>query len=67
MVKYSILIGQVDAHCLSGVDALNVALEVVLFAATMNLGQGWKTILVLFGCKGGGLMDCAERRIADEV
>ncbi|QIW99164.1 hypothetical protein AMS68_004682 [Peltaster fructicola] len=31
-----------------GVDALNTSLEVLLFAATMKFGQGWKTILVLF-------------------
>lgn len=34
-----------------GVDALNTVLEVVLFAAVMNLGQGWKTVLTLFGCR----------------
>ncbi|MCJ1312404.1 hypothetical protein MMC25_006078 [Agyrium rufum] len=32
-----------------GVDALNTVLEVLLFAAAMNLGQGWNTILTLFG------------------
>jgi ethanolaminephosphotransferase len=31
-----------------GVDALNTSLEVLLFAATMKLGQGWRTVLVLF-------------------
>ena len=31
-----------------GVDALNTSLEVLLFAATMKLGQGWRTMLVLF-------------------
>lgn len=31
-----------------GVDALNTSLEVLLFAATMKFGQGWKTVLVLF-------------------
>jgi len=31
-----------------GVDAINTTLEVLLFAATVNLGQGWKTIAVLF-------------------
>ena len=31
-----------------GVDALNTSLEVLLFAAAMNFGQGWKTVLVLF-------------------
>lgn len=32
------------------VDALNTAFEVVLFAGTMHLGQGWKTVLTLFAC-----------------
>jgi len=31
-----------------GVDACNTTLEVVLFSAAMNLGQGWQTVLVLF-------------------
>jgi ethanolaminephosphotransferase len=31
-----------------GVDALNTSLEVLIFSAAMNLGQGWKTILILF-------------------
>lgn len=31
-----------------GVDAINTSLEVLLFAATMRFGQGWKTVLVLF-------------------
>lgn len=34
-----------------GVDAINTTLEVLLFSATMNLGQGWKTVLTLFACK----------------
>lgn len=33
-----------------GVDAINTTLEVLLFSAAMNLGQGWKTILTLFAC-----------------
>lgn len=33
-----------------GVDALNTVLEVLLFAAAMKLGQGWNTVLTLFGC-----------------
>ena len=33
-----------------GVDALNTCLEVLLFAAAMNLGQSWKTMLVMFAC-----------------
>ena len=32
-----------------GVDACNTMLEVLLFAAAMNLGQGWYTVLTLFG------------------
>ncbi|KAI9817690.1 MAG: hypothetical protein M1832_004584 [Thelocarpon impressellum] len=32
-----------------GVDACNTSLEVLLFAAAMNLGQGWRTVLTLFG------------------
>jgi len=32
-----------------GVDALNTTLEVLIFSACMNLGQGWKTMLTLFG------------------
>lgn len=32
-----------------GVDACNTVLEVVLFAAAMNLGQTWNTVLTLFG------------------
>ena len=32
-----------------GVDALNTVLEVLLFAAAMNLGQSWYTVLTLFG------------------
>lgn len=36
---------------LTGVDACNTVLEVLLFAAAMNLGQGWNTVLTLFGGK----------------
>ena len=32
-----------------GVDACNTVLEVLLFAAAMNLGQSWNTVLTLFG------------------
>ncbi|KAI9842144.1 MAG: hypothetical protein M1837_007431 [Sclerophora amabilis] len=32
-----------------GVDACNTTLEVLLFTGAMNLGQGWRTILILFG------------------
>lgn len=34
-----------------GVDACNTVLEVLLFAAAMNLGQSWYTVLTLFGCE----------------
>ena len=33
-----------------GVDALNTTLEVLLFAAATNLGQGRNTVLTLFAC-----------------
>ncbi|KXT13413.1 hypothetical protein AC579_9909 [Pseudocercospora musae] len=33
-----------------GVDALNTSLEVLLFAAAMQFGQGWRSVLVLFAC-----------------
>ncbi|MCJ1401301.1 hypothetical protein MMC11_004513 [Xylographa trunciseda] len=32
-----------------GVDACNTAFETLLFAAAMNMGQSWKTVLTLFG------------------
>jgi hypothetical protein len=46
-----------------GVDACNTTLEVLLFAAAMNLGQGWATILTLFGCMSPSrkLPDLLER------
>ena len=34
-----------------GVDACNTVLETLLFAAAMNLGQSWYTVLTLFGSK----------------
>lgn len=34
-----------------GVDALNTTLEVFLFAAAMNLGQSWNTVLTLCACQ----------------
>lgn len=33
-----------------GVDACNTVLGVLIFAAAMNLGQSWATVLTLFGC-----------------
>lgn len=42
-----------DAEYLSdeepGVDACNTVIEVLLFAAAVNLGQTWYTVLTLFG------------------
>ena len=35
----------------AGVDACNTFLEVLLFAAAINMGQNWYTVLVLFGCE----------------
>ncbi|TAQ88562.1 hypothetical protein B7494_g3083 [Chlorociboria aeruginascens] len=32
-----------------GVDALNTSFEVLIFAASQNLGMGWKTVMTLFG------------------
>ncbi|RAL61847.1 hypothetical protein DID88_002910 [Monilinia fructigena] len=31
-----------------GVDAVNTSLECLIFAASQNLGMGWKTVMVLF-------------------
>jgi ethanolaminephosphotransferase len=33
-----------------GVDAVNTSLEVLIFAASQNLGMGWKTVMTLFAC-----------------
>ena len=44
--KQSGPLGELFDH---GVDALNTSLEVLLFAAAMKFGQGWRTVLVLFG------------------
>lgn len=38
-----------------GVDACNTALGALIFAAAMNLGQSWATVLTLFGCRFPGL------------
>jgi hypothetical protein len=32
-----------------GVDAVNTSLEVLIFAASQNLGMGWYTVMTLFG------------------
>jgi len=34
-----------------GVDALNTSLEVIIFAGSQNMGQGWYTIATLFACR----------------
>jgi hypothetical protein len=34
-----------------GVDAVNTSLECLIFAASQNLGMGWKTVMTLFACK----------------
>ncbi|KAI6251409.1 hypothetical protein HI914_01032 [Erysiphe necator] len=34
-----------------GVDALNTTLGVLIFAASLNLGMGWRTITALFGAQ----------------
>ena len=44
--KQSGPLGELFDH---GVDALNTSLEVLLFSAAMNFGQGWRTIVILFG------------------
>jgi hypothetical protein len=46
--KQSGPLGELFDH---GVDALNTSLEVLLFAASQNLGMGWKTVMTLFGCR----------------
>lgn len=32
-----------------GVDAVNTSLGALIFAASQNLGMGWKTVMTLFG------------------
>ncbi|SMQ56168.1 unnamed protein product [Zymoseptoria tritici ST99CH_3D7] len=32
-----------------GVDALNTGLEVLVFAACMRFGMGWRTVMIMFG------------------
>jgi hypothetical protein len=36
-----------------GVDAVNTSLECLIFAASQNLGMGWKTVMTLFACMPG--------------
>lgn len=35
---------------LTGVDACNTALGVLIFCAAMNFGQSWATVVTLWGC-----------------
>lgn len=46
--KQSGPLGELFDH---GVDALNTTLEVLIFAASQNMGQTWKTVATLFACK----------------
>jgi ethanolaminephosphotransferase len=48
-----------------GVDAVNTTLEVLLFSAAMNLGQGWKTVLNLFACKRSKYGRLLKRKVAN--
>ncbi|CAM1502111.1 Fc.00g040950.m01.CDS01 [Cosmosporella sp. VM-42] len=43
--KQSGPLGELFDH---GVDALNTSLEVLIFAASQNMGQSWETVAVLF-------------------
>ncbi|ODA78701.1 hypothetical protein RJ55_06083 [Drechmeria coniospora] len=43
--KQSGPLGELFDH---GVDALNTTLEVLIFAASQNMGQGWRTVATLF-------------------
>jgi hypothetical protein len=43
-----------------GVDACNTVLGVLIFAAAMNLGQSWATVLTLFGCTFHDELSIAE-------
>ncbi|KYK59904.1 ethanolaminephosphotransferase [Drechmeria coniospora] len=46
--KQSGPLGELFDH---GVDALNTTLEVLIFAASQNMGQGWRTVATLFACE----------------
>lgn len=46
--KQSGPLGELFDH---GVDAVNTSLEVLIFAASQNLGMGWKTVMTLFACE----------------
>lgn len=45
--KQSGPLGELFDH---GVDALNTSLEVLIFAASQNMGQSWYTVATLFAC-----------------
>lgn len=47
-----------------GVDAVNTSLEVLIFAASQNLGMGWKTVMTLFG---GTLVSFMKSNNADNT
>lgn len=49
MVAFLVGLRNHDTDFMLGVDACNTVLEVLLFAAAMNLGQSWNTVLTLFG------------------
>ena len=44
-----------------GVDALNTSLEVLIFAASQNMGQSWYTVAMLFACEFSLSMDRGPR------
>jgi len=50
MVGIVFLLGVALALTDLGVDALNTTLEVLIFSATMNFGQSWKTVAIQFAC-----------------
>jgi len=54
--KQSGPLGELFDH---GVDALNTSLEVLLFAASQNLGMGWKTVMTLFGGRSSSYFNWA--------
>ena len=51
MVSRQSNVSEASLKSFLGVDACNTAFETLLFAAAMNMGQSWKTVLTLFGSK----------------
>lgn len=51
--KQSGPLGELFDH---GVDALNTSLGVLMFAASQNMGQSWKTVATLFACASHPLL-----------